>query len=684
MADVRRDGFSIKAAGPGEAEISLYEEIDPHFGVSAKRFRDELKALGAVTTIRLCINSPGGAVFEGLAIYNLLKTHPARVLARIDGMALSMASVVAMAADEIEAPANAFLMIHNPVNLVVGDGDDLRHTADLLDKLRDQLAGIYAQRSKQPIDKILGLMDAETWMSGEEASQLGFVDRITNDVAVAARLDPRRYGNVPERFLQQITSTNQGADAMADDFRNTPVDPNAGAPEPKPVAKSPIEKPPADTAAALADFRAAHADETRRIAGIRAITGKYPGDHSELEAKAIADGWPAEKAELAVLRESRPVGPAFHAGPHAPDAKVLECAMLMAVMHPEKNLLARFGQPVVERAERFRRVRFNQLIDLCCSMEGRPVPGIGATQAELIRAGFSTVSLPGILSNVGHKVMLQAYTDAPTLVDRLCKRLTASDFKTHTGYRLSSDMKLEQVAADGQLSHGKLSEASYPFSVDTYGKIFGLTRQMQINDDLGAFAEVPRLIGRGAALTKERLFWSLVHDNTGTFFGSTNANSITTALGSAGLKAAVRKLEEQTDSEGDPILILAMYLVVPPALKEDAKVLFASDYVNTGGAAPTEKVPSRNIYQNAYEPLSSPYISNTSFHASATATQWYLWGNPADVAAFGVAYLNGQDSPVVEDAPLAGDILGNAWRGYLDVGVCQIDHRAAVKSTGGG
>ena len=118
-------------------------------------------------------------------------------------------------------------------------------------------------------------------------------------------------------------------------------------------------------------------------------------------------------------------------------------------------------------------------------MEGRQACGIGSSENDRVKAGFSTVSLPGILSNIAHKVMLQAYTAVPAVAKMLCKPLTASDFKTHTGYRLTGDFKFEQLSPDGELKHGKLSESAYTYSVDTYGKIFGLTRKMMINDDLG-------------------------------------------------------------------------------------------------------------------------------------------------------------------------------------------------------
>jgi len=189
-------GFSIRAAG-GEAEVLIYEPIDSLFGISAKRFRDELKAAGEVSTIHVRINSPGGSVFECYAIYNTLRAHQARVIVHVDGAALSAASVVAMAGDEIEMAGNAWLMIHNPISLAIDDADGLHKTADLVQQLTDQLVAIYAQRTRLPADEIALMMDDETWLNAKQAVQLGFADRVTDELAIAASFDTSRFRNTP-------------------------------------------------------------------------------------------------------------------------------------------------------------------------------------------------------------------------------------------------------------------------------------------------------------------------------------------------------------------------------------------------------------------------------------------------------------------------------------------------------
>lgn len=192
--------YSIQAkADQKTADISIYDEIG-YWGVTAKQFIGDLKALDA-TTIKLAINSPGGAVFDALAIYNALRQHPAAVEVTIMGVAASAASVIAMAGDTIVMPENAFMMIHNPLNLAYGNADDLREMADVLDKIGASLIGIYAKRTGMPEDEIKTLLDAETWLNAEEAVLKGFADELQAELKVAAAFDMDR---LPENVRASI------------------------------------------------------------------------------------------------------------------------------------------------------------------------------------------------------------------------------------------------------------------------------------------------------------------------------------------------------------------------------------------------------------------------------------------------------------------------------------------------
>lgn len=193
--------FSIAAKADGSAEITLYDVIDRFWGISAAAIYEQLKELGDVKSIRVRINSPGGSVFEGMAIYNLLKQHAARVTVSVDGLAASMASVVAMAGDDIEIGEGAYLMIHDPLGFVRGGSEDMREMAELLDKIRDQIIGVYARRTAQSEDQIREWMQDETWMTADEAVTNGFASRSVAGLKIAAMAPVNLFEHPPQSLL---------------------------------------------------------------------------------------------------------------------------------------------------------------------------------------------------------------------------------------------------------------------------------------------------------------------------------------------------------------------------------------------------------------------------------------------------------------------------------------------------
>ncbi|HOD98929.1 MAG TPA: Clp protease ClpP [Syntrophales bacterium] len=172
-----------------KAEVWIYEEIGEDFwtggGVTAKNFQKELSAIKA-GQIDLHINSPGGAVFDGITIYNLIKQHPANVTTYIDGIAASIASVIALAGDKIVMAENALYMIHNPSGMVMGTAKDMRTFADTLDKVGGTMVTAYTGKTGKDADIIKALLDAETWFTADEAKEMGFVDEISGEMDMAA------------------------------------------------------------------------------------------------------------------------------------------------------------------------------------------------------------------------------------------------------------------------------------------------------------------------------------------------------------------------------------------------------------------------------------------------------------------------------------------------------------------
>lgn len=220
--------YQIKAQASGDYEVLIYDEIG-FWGVTAKQFIDDFKRIPAEAKVTLRLNSPGGDVFDSLAIYNVIKRHPGEVSATIDGLAASGASVVAMAADKIAMPENAFMMIHKVSGGVIGNADDMRDFADAMDKFDSGLVATYAARTGQSIEKITEMLADETWLTAAEAKELGFADEVIEPVKLAASATVvSRFKNLPE-----------GLKAVADPKPATVVEETTTQVETKPAEEAP-------------------------------------------------------------------------------------------------------------------------------------------------------------------------------------------------------------------------------------------------------------------------------------------------------------------------------------------------------------------------------------------------------------------------------------------------------------
>lgn len=210
-----------QVAGKRSADIfiegPIVEQETDETDVSAVGFRDALKTIGNVKEINLHINSPGGSVFAGIAINNMLKQHPAKVNVYVDALAASIASVIAMAGDTVFMPENSFLMIHNPAMMLYGNADEMRKAADDLDQMTKASVTTYLNKSNGKIDedKLHELMNAETWLTAQEAIDYGLADKILEANTAVASLDKntiKEFKHMPKQLVvTQKTSVSKSA-----------------------------------------------------------------------------------------------------------------------------------------------------------------------------------------------------------------------------------------------------------------------------------------------------------------------------------------------------------------------------------------------------------------------------------------------------------------------------------------
>lgn len=189
--------FKVIAATNGEeAQILLFDYV----GWPYNDPRDFIHALADMGDVTVRINSPGGDVFDGAAIYNALTSHKGTVTTRIEGMAASMASVIAMAGKKVQAYDNTLLMIHNSLTVAIGNQYELRDVADLLEKVDTTITDAYQKKTKMSKRDIADMMKATTWMTAKEAKDKGFIDMIVDGKSVKADFNLSIFANLPDEF----------------------------------------------------------------------------------------------------------------------------------------------------------------------------------------------------------------------------------------------------------------------------------------------------------------------------------------------------------------------------------------------------------------------------------------------------------------------------------------------------
>ena len=293
--------YALEKSDNGEATIHLYDEIGA-FGAGSKEFLADLAKLDG-QHIHLRINSPGGSVVEGTAIYNSLRRHKGGLTVHIDALAASMASVIAMAGAPVYIADNALLMIHNPWTISAGDSDQLRKEADLLDKLKSTLVNAYTRKTGIDQEQVAEMMNNETWLDAVEAVALGFADAIEEGVAAAATATPAslraRFDSFAKGMTAEIeTPASEAPEAQAP-VEATVVSESAPAVDPSdsPDSSAPSEQPAEQPAAEPAPE--APAEPQAKASAADAILAKYNEISAKLDAALSEVSAYKSKLELA-------------------------------------------------------------------------------------------------------------------------------------------------------------------------------------------------------------------------------------------------------------------------------------------------------------------------------------------------------------------------------------------------
>ena len=361
--------------------------------------------------------------------------------------------------------------------------------------------------------------------------------------------------------------------------------------------------------------------------------------------------------------------------------KVIEAAACLASnAFSDDQLVKDYGEQTLEAAHRFRNIGVAGVIRLAAAAEGHYIPAVGASPTEILEAAASTMSLPGIMSNIANKSLIAGFDFVENAWRRIARIGSVRDFKTVTRYRFIDGFGFDPLPHNGEIKHGQVGEESYTNKADTYAKMFGIDRRDIVNDDLDALKDVPYRIGEGAALTINKVFWTLWLSNPGSFFATGNKNykaGADTALSIDGLTLARTTFSKQrrpsADGKKDPLGIKPKILLVPASLEILADLLMTSTTLNE--AASTAK-SDKNPHANKFSVVASDYLDNEDYTGSSSKA-WYLLAEPSAIPTIEVVFLNGKQVPTVERGDMVFNKLGIEFRGYLDFGVKEQDYRGA-------
>lgn len=287
-----------------------------------------------------------------------------------------------------------------------------------------------------------------------------------------------------------------------------------------------------------------------------------------------------------------------------------------------------------------------------------------------IKANFSNISLPGILSNAINKRIKDGWDYAEDSWRMISEIVSVSDYKSFSTYALNAKGEYEEVPNGGTIPSGELAETSYTNQLKRYGLMFSIDEMDIINDDMGAINQRAFQFGRKASLKLNKVFWTLFQ-NDANFFKAENNNVVASAgaLDASSLAKLVKAFRKQIDANGDILGYDPRILLVPAALEVEAMKLYEDAEIRDTTA--NKQYLTGNPWRGKFNPVASAYLESDD--------DYYLLADPAIAATIQVAFLNGQQAPVVESNPTSFDTFGISYRGKFSFGVSFADPKAGIK-----
>jgi len=647
------------------AEILIYGPIGNSWydeSVSAKQFIQDINALD-VESITIRINSIGGSVVDGIAIHNAIKRHKAQVTTVNDGIAASIASLILMAGDTVEMAENAQIMIHAPWTYADGNAAQLRDVADMLDSWAEAMSSSYAQKSGKSKEDVLALLTdgKDHWFGAEDSLAEGFIDSITGGLAIAASLDLDALSAQVKQFF-----------AVKQPVAAATLNKETQMPQAEPVAAATTNA----TVKTEADIRAeALAQESERRNSIATAFSKFTATPGVPELLAACQNdvtcsvQTANDKLLAKLGEnSAPAAGSY--------AVVIEDVRDKTRAGITQAVLARAGLVKAESNNQYRGYTLYEMARASLEQSGFKTNGLG--KMELVAAAFthSTSDFTNLLANIANKSMMKGYEEAEETFQLWTSKGNLPDFKSTKRVDLNAFPSLDKVVEGAEYKYATVGDRGETVQLATYGKLFSITRQAIINDDLDSFTKIPQRMGRAAIRTVGDLVYAVLtgahnmYDGK-TLFHADHANIATAAaLSTAAVDALRVKMALQKDGNATLNIRLAN-LIVPVALEGLAKTVRDSEFEISA----TRDATTPNSVRGTFEVISDARLD------AASSTAYYGAANASVTDTVEVQYLDGNEAPTLEQQNGWG-VDGVDLKVRMDAGVKALSWKALAKNAG--
>jgi len=701
------------------AEVMIYGAIGGFLFEESVSASDLVERIGQITasTIHVRLNSVGGVVADGLAIHNALKAHAAHKVVTVEGQAASIASLILQAGDVRQVYASSLVMVHAPHTVAAGSATAFRQNADALDAHAAAMLEAYAARSgrREEMERLL-TDDVDHWYSGPQAVEAGLADivveadagtsaRLQGATAVAiagylqsiegagasvtaqlrshivASLSPQVFASLPEVSQSAVIGHIEDP-TMNQQYRHILA--NAGRPSATPagaaVIPSSVTPSPAPPAATAPDpVQAALAGLRERNTQIQAMAAPHMGNAqiSEYVNGVIAQADSNVTADavgrhiLAMLASNAaPLngGASITAG--TDQRELTRAAMSNAIQ-------ARAGLEQPTDGNPFRGMTMGEIARACVQATGTNVAGMDRMQIVGLAFTHSTSDFPSLLGDASRRAVLQGYQEAEENFDQFTRPVNVPDFKPTNLVGLGAFSDLDIVPEGGEYKQGTFSEQSQAMKIVTYGKLFTITRQAIINDDLGIFSDVPRKMGQAARRTLAKAVFDLINKNPiladgERLFSAKHGNLLPTSLiSTASVGAMQAAMRLQKDKDGNLIQVPMKGLLTPVSLGLQARAVRAAEFAVGEGTGDRDP----NTVRNTFEVWDHGRLDEKD------AKAWYGLANPAFVDGIVVGYLDGNQSPYLEQEQ-GFTVDGVAWKVRLDAAPAIADYRGIYKNPG--